>query len=150
VTDDSLNHLPSSKTEPVLVDPPPSRRKPSFWRSLQIALYGASFVLRTERNAQIEGIIALLVIGLGIILKITAVEWAIIFVLIGLVLALEVLNTAVEAVVDLTTDHYHELAKIAKDAAAGAVLLMAVSSVAVGIAIFGPRLWLLLSSILST
>lgn len=149
MADDSSNHLPSPKTEPFWVDRRPSRRKPSFWQSLQIALHGASYVLRTERNAQIEGIIALLVIGLGLFLKITAVEWAIIFVLIGLVLALEVLNTAVEAVVDLTTDHYHDLAKIAKDTAAGAVLLMAVSSIAVGIAIFGPRLWLLLADILS-
>jgi diacylglycerol kinase len=146
---DSSNHLPSSRTEPLLADPPASRRRPSFWQSLQIALHGASYVLRTERNAQIEGMIALLAIGLGLFLNITAVEWAIVFVLIGLVLALEILNTAVEAVVDLTTDQYHELAKVAKDAAAGAVLLMAISSIAVGIAIFGPRLWRLLVSLFS-
>jgi diacylglycerol kinase len=147
---DSSNHFLSSRIEPLLVDPSSSRRKPSFWQSLQIALHGVSYVLRTERNAQIEGMIALLAIGLGLLLKITAVEWAIVFVLIGLVLALEILNTAVEAVVDLTIDHYHELAKIAKDAAAGSVLLMAISSIAVGIAIFGPRLWRLFSVILST
>jgi diacylglycerol kinase (ATP) len=146
--DNSSNHPPSSQ-ERALADPPFVRRKPSFWRSLKFALSGASYVLRTERNAQIEGVIALLVIGLGLILNITTVEWAIVFVLIGLVLAMEVLNTAVEAVVDLTTENYHDLAKVAKDAAAGAVLLTVISSIAVGIAIFGPRLWRLLSVVFS-
>lgn len=137
---DFPHHYRSSRIKTPSADPF-YRRKSSFWRSLQVAVYGAAYVLRTERNAQIEGVIAILAIGMGVFLKITSVEWALIFVLIGLVLALEVLNTSIEAVVDLTTDHYHDLAKIAKDTAAGAVLLMAVSSVAVGIVIFGPRLW---------
>lgn len=130
--------------------PLPPRRKPSFWKSLQIAIHGASTVLRTERNARIESVIAVIAIGLGLLLKITAVEWAIIFVLIGVVLALEVFNTAVEATVDLATTQYHDLARLAKDAAAGAVLIMVISSVAVGIVIFGPRLWALLEAILLT
>jgi diacylglycerol kinase len=137
----SPDPIRSSRAEPLLPNPSSARRKPSFWQSLRIALHGVAHVLRTERNAQIEGVIALIAISLGLFLRITTVEWAIVFVLIGAVLSLEILNTAIEAVVDLTTDHYHELAKIAKDAAAGAVLIMAISSVAIGMTIFGPRLW---------
>jgi diacylglycerol kinase len=88
--------------------------------------------------------IALLAIIAGIVLRITAVEWAVIFVCIGLVLSAELINTVTELAVDLLTQRYHPMAKLAKDAGAGAVLLAALASVAVGIAIFGPRLWRLL------
>ncbi|MCB0114138.1 MAG: diacylglycerol kinase family protein [Caldilineaceae bacterium] len=123
---------------------PESKRKVAFVRSLQHALRGVFFVLRTERNAQIEAVIALFAILLGIVLRISAVEWAVIFTLIGLVLGLEFANTALEAVVDLATSEYHPLAKIAKDSAAGAVLWVAGCSVVVGLFVFGPRLWRLL------
>ncbi len=121
---------------------PPPRAKRSFWHSLRVALTGAGHVLRTERNAQIEGAIALLAIGLGIWLRITRPEWAVIFTLIGLVLGLEMVNTAIEAAVDLACPEQHPLAKKAKDSAAGAVVVAAISSVAVGLVIFLPRLWL--------
>ncbi len=119
----------------------PHQSKSSFWRSLRVALIGAATVLRTERNAQIEGIIALLAIGLGLWLKVSGPEWAIIFTLIALVLGLEMVNTAIEAVVDLAHPALHPLAKKAKDSAAGAVVLSAIVSVAVGLVIFLPRLW---------
>lgn len=115
----------------------------SFWASLRIALAGAAYTLRTERNARIQLVIGGGALLLGLILRISAVEWAILLLLFFLVLALESLNTAVEAVVDLVTDDHHELAKVAKDTAAGAVVLMAMGSIGVGIAIFGPRLWAL-------
>ncbi len=127
----------------------PDRRKDAFKFSLRYALSGVFFVMRTERNAQIEGGIALLAVALGLVLGISTVEWAVLFALIGLVLALEILNTAVEAVVDLTTAEYHPLAKIAKDSAAGAVLWAAGCSVLVGLFIFGPRLWRLLRLMLA-
>lgn len=119
----------------------PHRAKSSFWRSLRVALIGAATVLRTERNAQIEGLIALLAIGLGLWLKVSGPEWAIIFTLIALVLGLEMVNTAIEAAVDLAHPALHPLAKKAKDSAAGAVVLSAIVSVAVGLVLFLPRLW---------
>lgn len=125
--------------------PLPARpARTTFWQSLKIALVGARHVLRTERNIRIEAAIGLLVIAAGLLFRVSWAEWAILWGLIFLVLALEALNTAIEAVVDLVTPDYHPLAKLAKDSAAGAVLLMVVGSIGVGIAIFGPRLWALL------
>jgi diacylglycerol kinase (ATP) len=121
-----------------------STAKAPFSQSFRIALSGIYYVLRTERNAQWELTVGILVLIAGILFGISTVEWTILILLICLVLALEILNTAIEAVVDLTTGEYHELARIAKDCAAGAVLIMATGSVLVGIAIFGPRLWRLL------
>lgn len=121
---------------------PPQQPKIGLWRSLGTALGGAVYVLRTERNAQIEAAIALLVLGMGVWLRINRLEWTIIFGLIGLVLGLEMVNTAIEAAVDLAQPTYHPLAKKAKDSAAGAVVVAAIASVAVGIVIFLPRLWL--------
>lgn len=117
------------------------RPKLPFHKSVEFALSGVTYVLRSERNARIESAIALIALALGIGLQISAVEWAIILTLIGGVLAVELLNTAIESAVDLASPEYHLLAKRAKDTAAGAVLVMAVSSICVGIAIFGPRLW---------
>lgn len=114
---------------------------PTFWRSLAIARDGVVHTFRSQRNARIQFVIGLLAIGLGLWLGIDRLEWALLVVLISLVFVLEALNTAVEALVDLVTDRYHPLARIAKDAAAGAVLLAVVGSVVVGLLIFLPRLW---------
>jgi diacylglycerol kinase (ATP) len=81
---------------------------------------------------------------LGSLLHINAVEAAILAVMICLVLVLELLNTALEAVVDLTVEqNYHELAKIAKDCAAGAVLISAIASILVGVILLLPKMLLL-------
>jgi len=111
-----------------------------------VALAGAATVLRTERNAQIETAIALIAVGLGLGLGITRPEWAVIFTLIALVLGLEMINTAIEAAVDLAHPGIHPLAKKAKDSAAGAVVVAAIASLAAGLVIFLPRLWLILKS----
>jgi diacylglycerol kinase len=99
-------------------------------------------VLRTERNARIEGTIALIVLFLGFWLRISRPEWLVVFTLIALVLSLEMINTAIEAAVDLFHPDHHPLAKKAKDSAAGAVVTAAIASIAVGVVIFLPRLWL--------
>jgi diacylglycerol kinase len=80
-------------------------------------------------------------VALGIWLGLGTTQWAIIALTIGLMLVAEAFNTVAEAVVDLTTADYHPLAKIAKDVSAGAVLLMAVAAVVVGLLILGPPLW---------
>jgi diacylglycerol kinase len=97
-------------------------------------------LIRTQRNARVQSGIALVTVALAATLRVSRVEWAILTLLIALVLTLEALNTAIEATVDLVTSEYHPLAKIAKDTAAGAVWLMAIASVVIGVIIFLPRL----------
>ena len=75
----------------------------------------------------------------GLILKISPVEWCICLGLFGLVMALELINTAIEAVVDLVTSEYRPLAKVAKDTAAGAVLIAAIMAAVSGLIIFVPK-----------
>jgi diacylglycerol kinase len=76
----------------------------------------------------------------GIFLGLSWVEWAVVAILVVVVLAAEMVNTMVEALVDLVTQEYHPLAKVAKDVAAGVVLLSAIGSVVVGALIFLPRI----------
>ena len=75
------------------------------------------------------------------VLRITVTEWCICLVLFGLIMGLELVNTAVEAVVDLATQDYHPLAKKAKDTAAGAVLIASIMAAIAGLIIFVPRLF---------
>jgi diacylglycerol kinase len=111
-----------------------------FWRSFAFAGQGVWHVVRTQRNMRVHLTAAAAVIALAVILRVTAVDWACLLAVIGLVLTAETLNTVVEAVVDLYTDEFHPLAKIAKDVAAAAVLISCVAAVGVGIAVFLPRL----------
>jgi len=112
--------------------------------SFKYAFSGVWHVLRTQRNARIHLSVGLLVIALGLWLGLSRTEWAIIILTIGLVFAAESFNTVAEAAVDLATSEYHPLAKIAKDVAAGAVLLTAMTAVVVGLLILGPPLWKIL------
>lgn len=109
--------------------------------SFRYAFSGVWHVLRTQRNARIHVSIALVVVILGLWLGLSYTQWAIIVLTIGLVLAAEAFNTVAEAAVDLATAEFHPLAKIAKDVAAGAVLMVAITAVIVGILILGPPLW---------
>ena len=83
---------------------------------------------------------AVLVVAFGFILRISITEWCICLVLFGLIMALELVNTAIEAVVDLVTQEYRPLAKAAKDTAAGAVLIASIMAAITGLIIFIPRL----------
>jgi diacylglycerol kinase (ATP) len=104
----------------------------SWWRSFVYAWAGITYAWRTQRNFRVEVVIGALAITLGILL---GVNLASILVMIALVLTLEMVNTALEALVDLSSPTYHPLAKIAKDVAAGAVLMASCISVLVGIAV---------------
>ena len=83
--------------------------------------------------------VTLLVVIAGLVLGLSVTEWCICLALFGLVMALELVNTAVEAVVDLVTEAFHPLAKIAKDTAAGAVLIAAIMAAIAGLIIFVPK-----------
>lgn len=83
---------------------------------------------------------ALTVVVLAAWLQVDSLRWAILLVTIGAVSAAETINTTVEAIVDLLSPEWHESAKVAKDVSAGAVLLLALTAVAVGLLILGPPL----------
>ncbi len=112
----------------------------SLLRSFGFALEGVSYLIRTQRSAQIEVVIGLAVVVLAARLGITALEWAVLVLAIALVLSLEALNTAIELAVTLASPQRHPLAKAAKDVAAGMVLIAAVAAVIVGVVVLGPRL----------
>ena len=111
-------------------------------RSFRNAFAGWWHVIRTQRNAWIHAVVSVSVIALSLWLGITRLEWAMIIGAIALVWIAEFLNTALEVVVDLATNHaHHELAKVGKDVGAAAVLIAATASVVIGLVILGPSLW---------
>ena len=95
----------------------------------------------TQRNARWHVIAALGVSALATWLRIDTTRWAILVLTIGAVCAGETINTTVEALVDLMSPEWHERAKVAKDVSAGAVLLLAMTAVVVGLLVLGPPLW---------
>lgn len=120
-------------------------------KSFGHAFSGWWHVIRTQQNAWIHAIVSVLVILISLWLNIDRIEWAVILGAIALVWIAEFLNTALEAVVDLATNHaHHELARIGKDVGAAAVLIAAAASVVMGILILGPRLLEKLSQLGST
>ena len=118
----------------------PKEKEKPLLKTLSYGFNGIFYTLRHERNMVIHFLVMILVIIAGIVFKITFVEWGICFVLFALVLSLELMNTALENVVDLVTEEKKAKAKIAKDTAAGAVLVAALFAVIIGISIFLPRL----------
>lgn len=117
--------------------------------SFKYAWTGVAYAFQTQRNFRIHIVVGLLAIGLSIFLRLSRVEIAIIGLTIGAVLTMELLNTALESVVDLTVRQtYHELAKIAKDCAAGAVLISALAAVLVAGSLLLPPLIALVRSTL--
>ena len=111
-------------------------KKGTFLQSFYAAWQGVVYVVKTQRNMRIHLVVALLVIFGGYFFEVSINEWLVLILIIAVVLIAESINTAVEATMDLLTEEYHPLAKIAKDTAAGAVLLAALSSVVIGIIIF--------------
>jgi diacylglycerol kinase (ATP) len=102
--------------------------------------HGVIALFRTQENARIHlGAVVLTVVA-GFVFGISRGEWIAVILAIGLVLTAEAFNTAIESVVDLASPGQHPLAGRAKDVAAGAVLLAAVTAAVVGALVFGPRL----------
>ena len=108
--------------------------------SFAYAFRGIFDGIKNERNMMIHYSVVVLVVVFGVTLKLTVTEWGICLILCGMVIALEQVNTAIEAVVDLVTEEHKELARLAKDTAAGAVLVAAITAAIVGGLIFFPKL----------
>lgn len=110
-----------------------------FINSFSYPIKGLKYAYRNEQNLAVDVGIAILVLIAGFIFRISAHEWALLVLTIGLVISCELVNTAIEAVVDLVTEEYHPLAKVAKDTAAAAVFIFAIVAIVVGLIIFLPR-----------
>lgn len=108
--------------------------------SFKYAFTGIGLLVRTQVNTQFHLLAAVGVIGLGWYLQISTLEWAILALTIGSVIAAEGFNTALEFLTDLVSPDYHELAGKTKDVAAGAVLICAFAAIGVAVAIFGPKI----------
>lgn len=122
----------------------------SLRKSFTYAWQGITYAFQTQRNFRIHTCIGTIALTLSWVLELGPIQVAILLLCIGFVMTMELLNTALESVVDLTVRRqYHELAKIAKDCAAGAVFISAMVSVAVGLTLFLPALWQRLGLILS-
>jgi diacylglycerol kinase (ATP) len=111
-------------------------------RSFRYAFSGWWFVIRTQRNAWIHAVVSVAVIVVSFWLGLPPRDWAVILIAITMVWTAEFVNTALEAVVDLATDHeHHELARVGKDVGATAVLIAAMSAALIGFLILGPPLY---------
>lgn len=108
--------------------------------SFSYPIKGLRYAYRNEQNLAVDVGVALLVLIAGVILKIEKTEWIVVVFAIGAVLSLELVNTAIEAVVDLVTEEYHPLAKVAKDTSAAAVFVIAIVAAIVGLIIFIPKI----------
>ncbi len=113
--------------------------------SFRFAGQGLRYLLRSQPNFVVHCLAAALVVVLSVLLGLSPVEVGLLLLTIGSVLVCEAFNTALEAVVDLASPEYHELAKIAKDVAAAGVLIAAIVAALVGLSVVGPplvaRLW---------
>ena len=110
--------------------------------SLAFALTGIFTAFKEERNLRKHVLSALAVIVAGLIFGLSAIEWLFLFLSIFLVIAFEIVNSAIENVVDLASDyHFSMRAKNAKDMAAGAVLVVSGFAVVTGLIIFVPKIW---------
>ena len=107
-------------------------------RSFGYAFEGVAYIVRTQRNARIEVVVAIAAVLLAAWLGISSIEWAVLALTIALVLALEWINTSLELAVSLASPERHPSAKAAKDVAAACVLLAAITSVVVGFLVLGP------------
>ena len=110
-----------------------------FFHSFTYPIKGLKYAYRNEQNIVVDVGIALIVILAGFIFNVSVSEWALLALTIGLVIALELVNTSIEAVVDLVTEEYHPLAKVAKDTSAAAVFVFAIVAVIIGLIIFLPK-----------
>ena len=116
-------------------------RKPPFHKSLWNAIKGIVWMLKSEKNFQLEILALLINLFLIVYLQVNSTDTAIIIIVCFSVLSLEILNTCVEKICDMIQPEYDERIKIIKDIAAGSVVIMAMASVVVGVLIYSKYLF---------
>lgn len=115
-----------------------------FINSFKYSIEGIIYAYRNEQSMFIHICMTVLVIVLGMLLKLEKYEWLFLFIIIGLILAAELMNTAIEATIDLVCKKFELNAKIAKDTAAASVFILAIVAIVGGLYIFVPKLIALL------
>ena len=115
-------------------------------KSFGFAWNGIKSVFKSEPNMKIHGVVAILVIICGFVFSISLTEWMFCLLSFGLVIGAEMINTAIENLVDLVSPDHHVLAGKVKDIAAGSVLICAIISAIIGLLIFVPKGWNLIQS----
>lgn len=115
-------------------------KSPNLFVSFRFAFEGIAYAFRTQRNFKVHCGVMLAAVVVGLAVRLAPAQWAILALASGLVFQAELMNTALEAVVDRVSPEFHALAKVAKDCAAGAVLLTALCAVVVGLLVLGPAL----------
>jgi len=119
-------------------------KKYSRIKSFKFAFEGLGEALKNEPNFIIQLFLGVLAITLGVFFKFYPFEWLILILTISIVLILELINTSVEAIVDLVSEDVKDKAKVAKDVSAAAVLIASIMSIAVGVFLFLPKILVLL------
>ena len=112
-----------------------------FFKSFGYSIEGLKYAYKYEQSMMIHVIATILVIGANIFFQVSGMEWLITILAIGMVLSAELLNSAIEAVVDLVTLEIHPLAKIAKDCASGATFVLAMMAAIIGCVIYIPYIF---------
>lgn len=153
-TPSSIPDAPSATSKPEKASPLERNHAFQVAHSLSASFFyawqGIYYALRTQRNFRIHTFATIAVITLAVLLHLPLTDIAVLGLTCGAVMALELINTALEAVVDLTVKQsFHELAKIAKDCAAGAVFVAALTAILVGSCLIVPKLVTVLTSYLS-
>ncbi len=108
--------------------------------SFKYSLAGIKFLAGNEQNLMIMTVISVIAVSLGFIFKINFVEWVTLITIMALIISLELVNTAIEYTVDIAMPEKHPFAKIAKDCGSGAVFIMCLASVIIGLIIFLPKI----------
>lgn len=117
-----------------------NKNKRTFMSSVKDCINGLNFIMISEHNFKREVVLALFALSASYFLKVSKMEFIIILLVIALVIVSEIFNTAIEKTVDLYTREYNEIARIAKDVSAFAVLTMCIFAFAIGIIIFVPKI----------
>jgi diacylglycerol kinase (ATP) len=127
---------PPPRERPPQSPPPAPGRAPTLLDSFNYAFEGVIHVLRTQRNLRIHFVIAIVVIGAAVAVGVGRDELILLLMAIAFVLVAEMVNSAIEGAIDVSTTSFDPNAKLAKDIAAGAVLISAVTAIAVGYLVF--------------
>ena len=114
---------------------------PTFKRSFLFAMQGFRYAVRTERNIKVMLVGAVCTLLGGAVVRLDAISWAIVVLCCAVVISAELVNTAVETIVDLVSPEYHPLAGHAKDIAAAAVYVLSMLVGVVGLIVFGYAIW---------
>lgn len=112
--------------------------------SFKYAMEGIIASFKSEKNMKIHVLAMLVVIIIGFILRLNLIEWCICIILFALVISGELFNTAIETIVDMVMPEKNDMAKLAKDVSAGAVFVLAIAAVVIGMVIFIPKIMLLM------